>query len=234
MPFVCRRTLICMLLITLSSAGFTQSTQQTAWLSWTHQQVLSPKFALHFDVLTRTADNLEYLRFFGLRPGLTYLIDKKQSITAGYTHRWTNDIHQPEKNITENWIWEQYSLKTNFTRFSLAHRLRIEQRFSSPANQATFFSQRLRYLGRFVIPLSQRPPFKKGCFAALQNETFLFVQHKEKLNGHLFDQNRSYAGVGFRFNQHLDAELGYMYIIAKTRLSSTQTHTGQLSVVTKF
>jgi hypothetical protein len=41
------------------------------------------------------------------------------------------------------------------------------------------------------------------------------VTGQQYVNGKWFDQNRSLAGAGYRFNRHLDVELSYMLRLIK-------------------
>ncbi len=59
--------------------------------------------------------------------------------------------------------------------------------------------------------LTKTPEFSKGWYAGIQNEVFLNAQNKENINDSFFDQNRVYAGLGYRFSKKIDLEAGYMY-----------------------
>lgn len=100
----------------------------------------------------------------------------------------------------------------------MIHRISLEQRFIqygyvenySIKNKEAVFTQRFRYLFRTQIPLKQyTSSFKKGPYFTAQDELFLNVHHKENANGQVFDQNRLFAGFGYRFSPKLDIEGGY-------------------------
>ncbi|MEY3957382.1 MAG: hypothetical protein RLZ73_1839, partial [Bacteroidota bacterium] len=52
--------------------------------------------------------------------------------------------------------------------------------------------------------------FQHGPYVALQNEFFLNMIGAGYANNKFFDQSRSYAGIGVRFNPAADLELGWM------------------------
>jgi len=58
----------------------------------------------------------------------------------------------------------------------------------------------------------------------VQDEIFFNTSGKDKLNVKFFDQNRTFAGSGYRFNGHLDVELGYLFQYSETRTSITKNN----------
>jgi hypothetical protein len=72
------------------------------------------------------------------------------------------------------------------------------------------FNARLRYFNRYINPFGQKTKLVRGPYWALQNEVFLNVAGSRYSHGKFFDQSRSYAGIGVRFNPAADLELGWM------------------------
>jgi len=170
------------------------------------------KFSLTSDVQFRSSDDWGYIRNVLIRPGLTYYINSKSNATVGYAFIGSyNRLDGAAKNaLTENRIWEQYIYNMKFGRVSLQNRFRLEQRFIERQTDDVF-SQRLRYFARAIIPLTkQQTAFNKGVFAALQDEIFLNIQNKDQLNNSVFDQNRVYGAIGYRFSPKFDLEAGYL------------------------
>ncbi len=200
-------------LLPLSKISFSQTTHEnTGWLAWFNTWKFSKNFGLTSDVQFRSADDWEYIRTILIRPGLTYYINGKSNETIGYAYIGSfNRLPEPSKNaLTENRIWEQYIYNMKFGRTSLQNRFRLEQRFIEQ-QAGNVFAQRLRYFARFIVPLTkQETVFRRGVFAALQNEIFLNIQNKDKLNNSVFDQNRAYGAIGYRFSPKVDLEAGYM------------------------
>ena len=122
---------------------------------------------------------------------------------------------------------------------ALQHRLRLEQRFVEPVGGGErAYSQRLRYFLRGVVPLAQPlaggAKFERGPFAALQNEVFLNVGHRDAVNGHIFDQNRAYLALGWRLRKEVDLEFGYLNQYVNGRVDDTLNHVVQLALYTRF
>jgi hypothetical protein len=118
----------------------------------------------------------------------------------------------------------------------IVHRFRLEQRFiERPVGDV--FSQRLRYFVRGIIPLVKSTGgFSKGAFVGLQNEVFINVDNKEKVNNHTFDQNRAFVSVGYRLSKKADLELGYLNQSVKgiTREQNLVNNVLQFGVYTRL
>lgn len=230
------KKLLLLLLIIVFTRLNAQQKENTGWLFLNNSTKFSQHWGMHLDIQFRSADNLEYIRTAFIRPGVTYHFNKKNSVTAGYMLNNTyNRLTGASKNsLTEHRIWEQYLLTHKIKSVLVSHRFRLEQRFIERLSGPDVFSQRFRYFARFIIPLVKEETYTKGFFVALQNEVFLHLQNKEKLNNHFFDQNRAYVAAGYRFSQKLDLETGYLNQTTKGISSNTNNHVIQLAVYTRF
>ena len=210
--------------------------EHSGWIASFNSVKLSKKWGLHFDAQLRSADELKYAKTLLLRPGLTYFINDKQNVTAGYA--FVQTFSDPDlataKNLTEHRLWEQFIVTHKVKNVALAHRFRLEQRFiERPLNDV--FSQRLRYFVRSVFPLTKvTTSFSKGPFVALQNEVFLTIQNKDKLNNSVFDQNRAYVSLGYRWSKRFDMELGYLNQYVNGSSTNLTNHVAQVAVYTRF
>jgi len=188
-----------------------QTIEHNGWLFWSHQQKLNEKWQFSSDIQIRSADQLNYLNTLLIRPGIGYNINDNQTVTVGYTYFGTwekeNDAFIYEN---ENRIFEQFQIESKLHKIELSNRIRYEQRFIREQDDR-FFAQRIRYNIQAVFPLIANSEFTRGMYTSVQNELFLNVQGKSKLNNTVFDQNRSYVGLGYRFNKKLDIEADYMF-----------------------
>ena len=215
-----------------------QTDQQTSgWLFLLNNTKISKKWGAYMDIQVRSADKYDHVRNLLFRPGMTYYASDQHEITLGYLLNKTF-IRLPEASdysLNEHRIWEQYVFKHKINTISASHRFRLEQRFIERNNADDLFAQRFRYFFRFILPLKKDViNFEKGLFLAIQNEIFLNIQHKDQLNGYLFDQNRAYAAAGYRFSKKLDIEAGYMNQSSKGINYNTANNIIQLAVYTKF
>jgi len=213
------------------------TTQNSGWLFLMSSHKFSEKWGSHLDVQFRSADEWGHLRNFMFRPGVTYFINDKNDLTLGYLLNTTHVKPDAADDYTllEHRIWEQYIFKHKIAGLSGSHRFRLEQRFIERYGDDQLFSQRFRYFFRFIVPLKkQTNAFEKGPFAAIQNEVFLNLQNKDELNTKVFDQNRAYGALGYRFHKKLDAELGYMNQLSKGAQRNTMNNILQLAIYSRF
>ena len=232
MRYLSLLTVFCLLPLYMKA----QNTDQSAWLAIINSTRFNKSWGLHLDVQVRSSDRLEYLRNVMFRPGLTYHLSKKTNLTLGYL---LNDTYVPAgsgeyNRLSEHRVWEQFVYNMPVKRSVLMHRLRLEQRFIEQQS-SDIFSQRLRYMLRAVLPVTrQDSTFKRGPFVGLQNEVFFHLQNRDKLSGNIFDQNRAYLALGYRFNPKVDLEAGYLNQFVKGRVQNTNNHVIQVALYTRF
>lgn len=215
--------------------------QNSGWFMLVNSTKFNDKFGLHFDFQLRSADSWDYVRNVLIRPGITYYINKTQNATLGYLYTSTFTQMAPigagtsyKNTLLENRVWEQYIINHKISSIFVQHRFRLEQRFVETQGDA-IFAQRFRYFFRFIRPLQKKQEtFKEGVFVALQNEVFLNIQNKHKLNGAIFDQNRFYLAAGYRFSSKIDLEVGYMNQSINGVSNNTSNNIAQLAIYTRF
>jgi hypothetical protein len=210
-----------------------QSQENGAWLFLSHTQQLNKKFDILADVQLRSSDHFSYFSAILLRTALNYNITKAQSIAIGYAHKGDWEIEDVKKvYVPEHRIYEQYLYNYKVQRMEMMVRARLEQRLVMDGKYQ--FSQRARLLLSAQIPLVTDKNFSKGVYANIQNEVFLNVQHKERVNGSFLDQNRPYISAGYRFGKSLDMEFGYTRWFQREAASDQVTHLMQLMITSKF
>jgi hypothetical protein len=211
--------------------------QTSGWLFLLNNTKINDKWGAYLDVQLRSADKVDYLRNFLFRPGVTYYINDKSEATLGYLLNVTfnRNLGTADNSLTEHRIWEQYIYKQKISTISLSHRFRLEQRFIEANALNNIFAQRFRYFVRFILPLEKNKlKFEEGAFIALQNEVFLNIQNKDELNRKVFDQNRAYLALGYRFSKKVDLEAGYMNQAIKGLNVNTVNNIVQLALYTRF
>ncbi|TCD18306.1 DUF2490 domain-containing protein [Pedobacter psychrodurus] len=210
--------------------------QNSGWFMFLNNTKFNDKWGLQFDVQLRSADDWGYLRNTLVRPALQYFINNKHNVALGYLWQTTHTELEgtPDLTLHEHRIFEQYIYSHKIKSVFASHRFRVEQRFIRRTGEDVF-SQRFRYFFRLIQPLQKtQPTFTKGPFVALQNEVFLNIQNKDKINNSVFDQNRLYLAAGYRFSKQFDLEAGYMNQATHGVSNNTVNNIIQLAVYTRF
>jgi hypothetical protein len=155
-----------------------------------------------------------------LRAAVTYKPKNPNlSFAFGYGHLTFGEIGPEHNPINENRIYPQLKMKQKVSeRISFTHRFRFELRFIEGVD----FRSRFRY-GLFTnIPLNNTQLDKNTWYIGLYNELFLNGE-RQIGNGRevqYFDQNRSYAAIGYCVSDKIRVELGFMRRIAPNRDSN--------------
>jgi len=203
------RVIFTAIFLFFTTAVHSQTKENGGWLFLSHTQKLSEKFDLLADVQLRTANHYSYLSTLLLRGAVQYHFNDQHAIAAGYAYK--GDWEKEEENKLyqfENRIYEQYTFKFQLKRTEMMFRTRLEQRFIK--EETTVFAQRGRVLISAQIPLAANNDFTQGLYGKLQDELFMNLQNKAKVNHSFLDQNRPFIAVGYRWSKKIDTEIGYM------------------------
>lgn len=235
-----RRILVlCFCMMSVAAANG-QSRQFASWLA-TFNTVAIPKtkFSIHMDAQARSTHEWREFQTFIVRPGLNYQVRKNIIATVGYG--WVHNLRVVQDvtaYLSEHRICEQFIVNHKLSFIPIQHRFRVEQRFiGTPVvnndkleKDGHELAHRFRYFLRGIIPFNGEQAFTKGAFAAAQNELFLNFANTDAANGKVFDQNRAYLAVGYRFSRQFDLEAGYLnqYISGRGSARST-VHVLQLA-----
>ena len=98
-------------------------------------------------------------------------------------------------SINEHRIFQQFVSNQTLGSVKLSHRYRFEQRFVE-----SDFKMRFRYFVSLNIQFKSSSPFYFSAY----NEIFLNTKSS------IFDRNRLYGGIGFKLNDTVRLEAGYM------------------------
>lgn len=176
------------------------------WTIFVNQTRLHKNWSLHNELQYRSFDLLPNTEQSLFRVGLNYHFDANLIFTAGLAHIGTfkNESHfNNERILSENRSWEQITLKSNQGRLLFEHRYRVEQRWIK-ANEEVSYKNRIRYLFRTTIPLTNKVIARNVFFLSFYDEVFL------NLNSSPFDRNRLFASAGYQFNKNANVQCGYL------------------------
>ena len=172
------------------------------WLVYIGNKKVNDKWNIHNEIQYRNYDAIGDLEQLLLRTGLGYTFnDGKQNALLGYgfilSENYLGDTNE-KITVNEHRIFQQFTSKQSIGRVSLNHRYRFEQRFVE-----SDFKMRFRYFLGLNIPLK---------FSETNNKTYISAYNEIFLNTKtsIFDRNRLYGGLGYKFSKNFKLELGYM------------------------
>ena len=152
-----------------------------------------------------------------LRTGINFAVRKDVSFNAGYTFAETFPYgdYPVATAFPEHRIFEQVVIKNPVGKMDISHRFTLEQRFvgkvliqnGSKETDYTFLN-RMRYRLRTEIPLNKTKQGKNGWSIAFQDE--IFIGWGKNISANIFDQNRLAVLIGYKVNQNLKFEVGFL------------------------
>jgi hypothetical protein len=215
--------------------------QNNAWIMFYGNHKLSKNWGIHTEYQWRRADFFNSWQQSLMRLGLEYYTNNGIQLTAGYG--WIKSFPYGEqpipKTFDEHRIWQQLIFRSNYSRIKLDHRYRLEQRFlenwilNSDEKfelEGFRFKQRVRYRLQVVFPLNNKEMIENTLFFSLYDE--IFLGFGKGIGNNIFDQNRLYGALGWRFDENTNVQLGYknQFIVKTDGVQMERNHTFQLGI----
>ena len=180
------------------------------YMAFLNKDFAESRYGVQGDIQHRTWDGGGDLEQLMIRGGLTYRPDALPGkYTLGVANITSGQFGQSKRTKTENRIYQEVLIPQRVGGKSfLKHRLRFEQRWVNGQD----FRTRFRYALFANVPLN-RPDLSPGAFyLALYNE--LFINGQRDIGGgrevDLYDRNRFYAALGYKFSETSQIQAGYM------------------------
>ena len=171
------------------------------WLILFGNKPLNQKYNWHHEVQYRNYNALGDLEQLLLRTGIGMNVTDHANVLLGYGFiRSENYTQNDDKTIVnEHRIYQQVIAKQKIKRLGLQHRYRFEQRFIEDD-----FKLRCRYFLSLAHPIWKDAHSFKEFYVSTYNEIFLNTK------SNVFDRNRLYGGLGYKINENIRLEIGYM------------------------
>lgn len=171
------------------------------WFAYAGDHKVAGKWGLHFDGGWRQMNN-SYWNQWLLRPGVNYQASPNVQLSAAYSYFNTHPggLDWESAAAPEHRLQEQVTIQQPVGKIGLRHRYRFDHRFLGSGfvegrDRTWNLQHRVRYMLRGDIPLKRASDERPAVFLALYNEFFLRYGFA---GVSAFEQNRLYAGLGFR------------------------------------
>ena len=172
------------------------------WFMYFGTNTINDTWSIHTEAQHRNygllPNELEQLL---LRTGLNYKVRDGLVVTGGYANI-TNHVYNSARigpEVEEHRIWQQLIALNYFGKTKIEHRFRYEQRWIEDE-----FKTRYRYRGMLFHPLNSERIETGTLYLGIYNELFL------QPAGTAFDRNRFYTGMGYKYAQNIQFQLGYL------------------------
>jgi hypothetical protein len=216
------KSLSLILLLVMSQLVFAQNDRlndynNINWLQSANTVRLTGKWSLHLEYQWRRTEGLKSWQQSLLRVGINRQLN--ENITAHLGYGWIETFPYGDFPIAaqgtfpEHRTYEQLSFRHPIKKWTFTHRFRVEQRWLGKVKANTdreiegwTFLHRFRYQFRSQYEFWKKE--ERQLYAAAADE--LFIGAGKNLGVNVFDQNRIFLLLGFRFNKYIAIEGGYL------------------------
>jgi hypothetical protein len=197
------RKLLLIFLISIPFSGYSQNSDLGNWLLYFGNMKIKSDYNWHNEVQYRSYNVINDLEQLLIRTGIGYnLTENNNNVLLGYGYILSQnyvDGSDDKENVHEHRIFQQFITRQNIGIVAIQHRYRFEQRFIE-----SDFTLRFRYFLSLNIPLNNKEIIDNTVYLSAYNEIFLNTTDP------IFDRDRLYGGVGYRFSKTVRLEIGYM------------------------
>ena len=160
-----------------------------------------------------------------IRPGIGYALTDHSTVWIGYAH--VTNYPVAGDTIHENRMWQQYQWSGPTPLGAFTSRTRLEQRWQDNGDDT---GGRFRQMFKFNWPFSFHPA---ASFVAW-DEMFVHLNTTDWGARQGFDQNRGFAGIGYRWQSHILTEIGYLNQFVNTANTDRMNHILSLNLFLDF
>lgn len=191
------------------------------WYNYFGTFKVSKKVGIHTEYQFRRNGLITHCQQSLLRLGINYQANPKLQLRLGYALIETFPygeipINSMGRDFTEHRLYQMATLTDKIAAFDLSHRFMLEQRWIGRYSDAGLAKEdeypllnRFRYMFRAQVPLKGKMLVDNTPYIALYDE--LFIGFGKNVNENIFDQNRIGALLGYRFNNNIRLEAGYIH-----------------------
>ena len=220
-----RKTLLIIAIFCFAKCAYSQNQRAThynaiGWYNYFGTLNINSKIGIHTEYQWRRNNLITDWQQSLLRLGLNYTLNPRVLFRVGYG--WIETfpygdipINSLGRDFTEHRIFEMVQLSHKENRVDFSHRFMLEQRFVGSYSSVNITSEdkfnllnRARYMFRMQIPLSSDDRVNNMPYFAFYDE--LFIGFGKNVTANIFDQNRIAFLLGYRLNEKIRFEAGYL------------------------
>ncbi|ADQ81828.1 DUF2490 domain-containing protein [Riemerella anatipestifer] len=208
-------------ILLLPMVAFSQTNNLGNWFIYFGNKKIDNRWNWHHEVQYRNFNFIGDTEQVLIRTGLGYnLTENNNNILLGAAFIYSEPYlanSDTKTSFNEHRIYQQFITRQTFGAVSLQHRYRFEQRFFEKD-----FRLRLRYFIGLNVALNKKQMMDKAVYLSAYNEIFINTENN------IFDRNRLYGGLGYRFSKNVRTEVGVM------NQSTSTVSRNQLNLITFF
>jgi hypothetical protein len=207
---------------------------RNTWYMFFGDHRLTDKWGVHTEFQFRRQNTIKDPQQTMVRPAVNYYLRDGVLLTMGYGFFETYPYggFPFPREFPEHRIFEQVQINNSIGRVALINRYRLEQRWAKfPSGTDYLFLNRMRYMLRANVPLVGTTIDAHEPFVSFYDELFIGFGGNVP---NIFDQNRAFASIGYKFNKQGSIEVGYMNQTLQQRNQRVYEHNHTLQIILTY
>lgn len=211
--------LLCFSCVCLNAQRIQDDNAHTWWVYYGEHGIRNSRWSLLSEVQVRRSEFGAGWQQLLLRDGLLYNFSPNVQAGGGYGYINTSRYGEfpVSKAFKEHRVFGQLVLKHQASKVAFEHRYRFEQRW---LETPLFW----RHQNRFRYQIRVAAPVSKNWYVFAGDE--LFIGFGRNHGAEHFDQNRAFAGVGYKVTPNNRLEFGYLnqFLVQRSGLVQESNH----------
>ena len=196
------------------------------WLTLSHDYHINERWRLNLHLQPRWRQEGGEFDQIIYRPGIYCKVAPSLSLGVGYGYILTHLTSGG--NTHEQRLWQDVIYQANLTEdIKFLSRSRLEQRHLEGRSDV---AHRFRQTVRFAVPTQ----LISGLSAVFYDEYFVNMNDASWGVHKGFDQNRAFFGVNYQWNQHVNADFGYLNQYVNRPNVDVENHVLAITINTTF
>lgn len=203
------------------------------WYIYNGDHQLSRKWQVHTEYQWRRIDLIKTWQQSLARLGFAYQLQDRVKLGAGYTFFITYPYGKypvADQGVPsfEHRTYQDLQWEDKLALLMLSHRIRLEQRWlgqvveTNPRQRKGWeYQNRIRYQLEATFPLQGITLDDKEFYLTFFDE--LFIGFGKNVENNIFNQNRILGGLGYKLNDNLQVEMGYLNQLTQHAEEDPQT-----------
>lgn len=190
----------------------------SGWYQYNGDHYVAPRWSVHTNLQHRRYQLVRKNQQFAGRIGLNYHLSRWVRLSAGYQYAYSYPYggYPAADNVFEHRLYQQLVLKGAEGWVTLTHRYWLEQRWITlPGATDATYTNRFRYRLQAVVPLVGKTVAAGTPYLTASDE--IMVNFGRQVARNIFDQNRAYLALGYKFSAATALEAGYLHQLSAQR-----------------
>jgi len=208
-----------------------RDTNANSWWVYSGEHRVKGNWGVYLETQIRRSDFAGRWQQYQQRDAVTYNFSPGAQVATGYVFTYTGRYGDfpAAQSFHEHRTYQQLILRHTYKKLFLEHRYRAEQRwiqnYTGTDQYFWRYQNRFRYQFRGTLPLTNPDAAGRQWYLSAGDE--ILLPYGPNHGTSAFDQNRAYAGVGYKFARNNSIEVNYLnqFVVQRNNRIEENNHT---------